>query len=144
MAGGTLAVVAGGGLLATAAGAGIQGVRLSAELLGKEDTIFQSAKLIVTAKNVFLAQDETELVDSIYEQYVDRLRSIGRDLVDYELEADVAKSEDKRELSAKIKRAEEAMGVMKIARRTLLKARDSGLPLTGRSAPPELTQGAED
>lgn len=120
MAGGTIAIVGGGAALGIGVGAGVGGAVSTAGLAGKKNTILQSAKLLVAVREIFL-NDEHDLIysNSIYEKYVQNIAEIEKGLVELKLQADVADSKKKRELRSKIKKAEESVEAMKIARKSL-------------------------
>lgn len=122
MAGGTIAIVGGGAVLGLGVGAGVGGAVGAAGLVGKKNTILQSAKLLVSVREIFL-NDEHDLVysNSIHEKYVQNIAEIEKGLVELRLQADVASSKDKRELKARIKKAEESVEAMKIARKSMVK-----------------------
>mgnify|MGYP003291051661 CR=1 FL=1 len=129
MAGGTIAIVGGGAILGLGVGAvGAAGV------LGKKNTILQSAKLMVSVREIFL-NDEHDLAysNTVYEQYVQNIMEIEKGLVELRLQYDIVKGKDKKLLKAKIKEAEESVEAMKIARKSMLKFQSSfetGLSLT--------------
>ena len=93
MAGGTMAIVGGGAILGLGVGA-----------------------------EIFL-NDEQDLAysNSVYEQYVNNIRSIDKNLVDLKLKADTADSKEKKLLKAEIKNAEESVNAMKIAMKSMKK-----------------------
>lgn len=126
MAGGTIAIVGGGAVLGIGAGLGIGGAVGVAGLLGKQNTILQSAKLLVSVREIFL-NDEHDVgySNSIYEQYVQNIMDIEKGVVELKLQADVADGKKKKELKAKIKNAEDSIKAMKIARKNLLKFKSS-------------------
>ena len=90
--------------------------------MGKKNTILQSAKLLVSVREIFL-NDEQDLAysNSVYEQYVNNIRSIDKNLVDLKLKADTADSKEKKLLKAEIKNAEESVNAMKIAMKSMKK-----------------------
>lgn len=122
MAGGTIAIVGGGAVLGLGVGAGVGGAVGAAGLVGKKNTILQSAKLLVSVREIFL-NDEHNLTysNSIYEKYVQNIAEIEKGLVELKLQADVANSKDKKELKARIKKAEESVEAMKVARKSMVK-----------------------
>jgi len=123
MAGGTAAIVGGGAILGLGVGAGVGGAVGAVGIIGKKSTIQQSAKLMVSVKEIFL-NDEHDLnySDTVYEQYVAKIAEIEKDLVELRLKADVASKEEKKKLKLEIKNAEESM---KIARKSMLKYNSS-------------------
>lgn len=120
MAGGTIAVVGGGAVLGIGVGAGAGAAVGAAGLLSKKNTILQSAKLIVSMREIFL-NDEHDLMYSeyIYEEYVKRISESEKELVDMKLRAEVAKSGQKKELTAQIKQAEKSLSAMKLAMKNM-------------------------
>lgn len=122
MAGGTMAIVGGGAILGLGVGAGVGGITASISLMGKKNTILQSAKLLVSVREIFL-NDEQDLAysNSVYEQYVNNIRSIEKNLVDLKLKADTVDSKEKKLLKAEIKNAEESVNAMKIAMKNMKK-----------------------
>ena len=122
MAGGTIAIVGGGAALGIGAGLGIGGAVGSTELLGKQNTVLQSAKLLVSVREIFLNDEhDIEYSDSVYEQYVQNIMDIEKSVVELRLEVDVANGKKKKEIQNKIKKAEESVEAMKIARKDLRK-----------------------
>lgn len=126
MAGGTIAIVGGGAILGLGVGAGVGGAVGAAGVLGKKNTILQSAKLMVSVREIFL-NDEHDLAYSttVYEQYVQNIMEIEKGLVDLRLQCDIAKGKEKKLLKAKIKEAEDSVEAMKIARKSMLKFQSS-------------------
>lgn len=93
-----------------------------AGLTGKKNIILQSAKLLVSVKEIFLNDEhDTVFSNSVYEKYVQNIMEIEKGLVELKLQADVAGSEEKKELKTRIKNAQESVEVMKVARKSLLK-----------------------
>jgi len=126
MAGGTAAIVGGGAVLGIGAGLGVGGAVGTAGLVGKQNTILQSAKLLVAVREIFLNDEhDTDYSDSVYEQYVQSILDIEKGLVELRLKAEVAKDKEKKELKRQIKNAEESVEAMKIARKSLLKFKSS-------------------
>ncbi|WP_333648665.1 hypothetical protein [Lacrimispora sp.] len=122
MAGGTIAVVGGGAVLGFGVGAGIGGAVGAVGLLGKQNTILQSAKLLVSVREIFLNDEhDTVYSNSVYEQYVQNIMDIEKGVVELKLQADVASGKEKKDLKNRIKKAEESAEAMKIARKSLSK-----------------------
>lgn len=91
-------------------------------LLGKQNTILQSAKLLVSVREIFLNDEhDTVYSNSVYEKYVQNIMDIEKGIVELRLQADVANGKEKKELKGKIKKAEESVEAMKIARKNLRK-----------------------
>lgn len=122
MAGGMIAIVGGGAILGIGVGAGIGGATGAISLMGKKNTILQSAKLMVSVREVFM-NDEKDLAysKSVYEKYVQNITEIEKGLIELRLKANVADSKEKKELKTKIKSAEESVHAMKIAMKTMNK-----------------------
>lgn len=122
MAGGTIAIVGGGAALGIGVGAGVGGVVGMAGLSGKKNVILQSAKLLVAVREIFL-NDEHDIAysDSVYEQYVNNIANIEKELVDLRLHADTADTEEKKKIREMIKRSEETVDAMKIAKKSMEK-----------------------
>lgn len=120
MAGGTMVIVGGSAVFGLGVGAGVGGAVGAAGLIGKRNTILQSAKLLVSVREIFL-NDEHDLVYSnrIYQEYVQKIAEIEKNLVELRLQADVADSKKKKELKDEIKKAEESVEAMKIARKSM-------------------------
>jgi hypothetical protein len=126
MLGGTAVIVGGGVALGIGAGLGVGGAVGAAGLIGKQNTILQSAKLLVSVREIFLNDEhDTEYSDTIYEQYVQSIKDIENGLTELRLKADVANGKEKKELKRQIKNAEESVEAMKIARKNLLKFKSS-------------------
>ncbi len=122
MAGGLMSLVGGGAVLGIGAGLGIGGSIGASEILRKENTILQSAKLLVSVREIFLNDEhDLEYSKSVYEQYVQNIMDIEKGLVELKLKADIANKEEKKKLEFKIKNAEESVNAMKIARTSLNK-----------------------
>lgn len=126
VAGGTMAIVGGGAVLGLGVGAGISGAVGSVGVLGKKDTILQSAKLMVSVQEIFLNDEhDIEYADTVYQQYVQHIADIEKSLVELRLKADTNDKEDKKQLKKQIKNTEEAVQVMKIAMKSMGKFNNS-------------------
>jgi hypothetical protein len=126
MLGGTAVIVGGGAALGIGAGLGVGGAVGAAGLIGKQNTILQSAKLLVSVREIFLNDEhDTEYSNTVYEQYVQNIMDIEKGLVELRLKADVSDGKEKKELKRQIKNAEESVEAMKIARKNLLKFKSS-------------------
>ncbi len=120
MAGGTMAIVGGGAVLGLGMGAGVGGTVGAAGLLGKKDTILQSAKLMVSVREIFLNDEhDIEYSNTIYEQYVQNIADIEKGLVDLKLKADVADKEEKKRLKQQINDTEKSVQAMRIAMKSM-------------------------
>ena len=126
MLGGTAVIVGGGAALGIGAGLGVGGAVGAAGLISKQNTILQSAKLLVSVREIFLNDEhDTEYSNTVYEQYVQNIRNIENGLTELRLKADVADGKEKKELKRQIKNSEESVEAMKIARKNLLKFKSS-------------------
>ena len=126
MLGGTIAIVGGGAALGLGVGAGVGGAVGSAGLLGKKNTIMQSAKLLTSVREIFLNDEhDVGFSSSVYEQYLQNITEIEKGLVELKLKKDVAKGKEKKELAETIKKAEESVEAMKVARKSMLKFNSS-------------------
>lgn len=122
MIGGTVAIVGGGAILGAGVGAGVGGLVGSKALIGKQTTILQSAKLLVSIREIFL-NDEHDLAysTSVYEKYLENIIIIEKELIMLRLKADEANKEEKKEIEKNIKEAEDSVKAMKIARNDMRK-----------------------
>lgn len=126
MFGGTIAIVGGGTVLGLGVGAGVGGAVASASLVGKENTIMQSAKLLTSVREIFLNDEhDIEFSNSVYEQYIQNITEIEKGLIELRLKHDVAKGKEKKEIAEAIKKAEESVQAMKVARKSMLKYNSS-------------------
>ncbi|MBE6666593.1 MAG: hypothetical protein E7603_10365 [Ruminococcaceae bacterium] len=129
MMGGTIAIVGGGAALGLGVGAGVGGAVGASALLGKKYTIMQSAKLLVSVREIFLNDEhDLEYSNTIYEQYVKNIAQIEKELVELRLQAAVAdktKKEELKELKDKIKKSEESVDAMKIAMKNMYRFKSS-------------------
>ena len=90
MLGGTIAIVGGGAALGIGVGAGVGGAVGSAGLLGKKNTIMQSAKLLTSVREIFLNDEhDVEFSNSVYEQYLQNITEVEKGLVELRLKKDV-------------------------------------------------------
>ena len=126
MLGGTIAIVGGGAALGIGVGAGVGGAVGSAGLLGKKNTIMQSAKLLTSVREIFLNDEhDVEFSNSVYEQYLQNITEVEKGLVELRLKKDVAKGKEKKNIAESIKKAEESVEAMKVARKNMLKYNSS-------------------
>ena len=120
IAGGIATIVGGGAVLGMAAGAGIGSAVRNIGLIGKQNTILQSAKLLVSVREIFLNDEhDTVYSNSVFEKYVQNIMDIEKELVELKLQADVADNKEKKELIQTIKNAEDTVEAMKIAMKSL-------------------------
>ena len=126
MLGGTIAIVGGGAALGIGVGAGVGGAVGSAGLLSKKNTIMQSAKLLTSVREIFLNDEhDVEFSNSVYEQYLQNITEVEKGLVELRLKKDVAKDKEKKTIAESIKKAEESVEAMKVARKNMLKYNSS-------------------
>ena len=126
MLGGTITIVGGGAALGIGVGAGVGGAVASAGLLGKKNTIMQSAKLLTSVREIFLNDEhDVEFSNSVYEQYLKNIAEIEKGLVELRLKQDVATGKEKRAIAENIKKAEKSVEAMKVARKSMLKYNSS-------------------
>lgn len=126
MLGGTIAIVGGGAALGIGVGAGVGSAVGSAGLVGKKNTIMQSAKLLTSVREIFLNDEhDIEFSNSVYEQYLQNITEIEKGLVELRLKMDVAKGKEKKEIAETIKKAEESVEAMKVARKNMLRFNSS-------------------
>jgi len=122
MAGGMATIVGGGVMLGIGVGAGVGGAVGTAGLFGKQNTIMQSAKLLVSIREIFLNDEhDTVYSNSVYEKFVQNIMDIEKGIVELKLHADDAKGIKKKELKGKIRKAEKSVEAMKIAKKSLRK-----------------------
>ena len=122
MTGGTIAIVGGGAILGGSIGVGVGGTEGAISLMGKKYVILQSAKLIVSVREVFLNDEkDVKYSNTVYKKYVQNICDIEKGLVELRLKAKVADSKEKKKLTAEIKSIQESLKVMKIAMRSLKK-----------------------
>lgn len=114
MTGSTIAIVGGGAVLGLCVGACTGGAVAAVSLLGKQNTIVQSAKFLVAVREIFLNDEhDTFYSNSVYEKYVQNIMDIEKGIVELRLQADVAKGKEKKALQHQIKSGEEAVEAMK-------------------------------
>ena len=126
MAGGTMAIVGGGAVLGLGVGAGIGGALGATGVLGKKDAILQSAKLMVSVREIFLNDEhDMEYSNTVYEQYVQNITDIEKGLVELRLKANVVDKEERKQITTQIKNTEKAVKAMKIAMKSMNKFNSS-------------------
>lgn len=126
MAGGTMAIVGGSAILGFGVGAGVGGTVGAIGVMGEKQTILQSAKLMVSVREIFLNDEhDIQYSNTVYEQYVQNIANIEKGLVDLKLQENVANKEDKKQLKLQIKNAEESVKAMKIAMKSMKKFKSS-------------------
>lgn len=120
MAGGTMFIVGGGTILGVGVGAGVgagaRGVVSYVKQMGKKNVILQSAKLIVSVREIYLNDEkDIEYADSVYKQFVNNITEIDKEILDLESKEMNASKEEKKEIKNQIKNLKESVVVMKIA-----------------------------
>lgn len=122
MTGGTIVIVGGGALLGVGVGSSVGGAVGVFGLLGKKNTIKQSAKLLVSIREIFL-NDEHDLAysNTIYEQYVNKIMEIEKSIVELNMRVSDLSGEEKKQLQKKIKNADDSVKAMKIAKKSMKK-----------------------
>lgn len=122
MAGGTMAIVGGSAILGIGVGAGIGGTVSAVGILGEKQTILQSAKLMVSVREIFLNDEhDIQYSNTVYEQYVQNIANIEKKLVELKLQEEVAGKDEKKSLKLQIKNAEASVDAMKIAMKSMNK-----------------------
>ena len=126
MAGGTAAIVGGSAILGLSVGAGAGCTAGAVSLMGEKQTIAQSAKLMVSVREIFLNDEhDIEFSDSVFEQYVGNIEQLEKKLVELKLKADLASKEEKKQLKSEIKNLEDSVKAMKIAMKSMNKFKSS-------------------
>lgn len=122
MSGGIATIVGGGAILGLGVGAGVGNTVGAVSLMGKKNTILQSAKLIVSVREIFLNDErDIEYSNTVYEKYVQNIADIEKGLIELQLKANVADNKQKKKLKAEIKSAEDTVKAMKIAMKSMNK-----------------------
>ena len=82
----------------------------------------QSAKLMVAVREIFL-NDEHDLdySNSVYEQYVNNIELVQKQLGDLQRKENVSSKEEKKQLKIEIKNTEESINAMMIAMKSMRK-----------------------
>lgn len=127
MAGGTLVIVGGGAVLGASLGAGAGGIVMATSIINEEQTILQSAKLLVSFREIFL-NDEHDIAysNSIYEQYVKTIIELEKNLAKLKIEADDTNDkEERKKLKAEAQELEKSIKAMKIARKNMNRFKSS-------------------
>ena len=121
-----MAIAGGGAVLGLGVGAGVGGAVGAAGILGKKDMILQSAKLMVSVREIFLNDEhDIEYSNTVYEQYVQNIADIEKGLVELRLKANVVDKEEKKQITTQIKNTEKAVKAMKIAMKSMNKFNSS-------------------
>ena len=122
MSGGIATIVGGGAILGLGVGAGVGSTVGAVSLMGKKNTILQSAKLMVSVREIFLNDErDIEYSNTVYEKYVQNIADIEKGLIELQLKANVADNKQKKKLKAEIKSAEDTVKAIKIAMKSMNK-----------------------
>lgn len=114
MAGGALTIIGGGAVLGIGVGSGINGVLESEEQIVKQNLILQSAKLLVSLKEIFLSdENDLEYVYIVLNQYMLRMKELERNIHELNLEIKYNSEVNKKEYNSKILNYEESLEVMR-------------------------------
>ena len=126
MAGGTIAIVGGGATIGLGLGTGVTGAVNAAGLVGKDQTIAECAKMLVSFKEIFMNDEkDIDFADEVCDMYTDRIAEIEKGLIDLKLKTDIANGNEKKLLQSEIKRAKEVVPIMKKTRSTMLRFKSS-------------------
>ena len=86
----------------------------------------KETKINIDDKEIFLNDEhDVEFSNSVYERYLQNITDIEKGLVELRLKKDVATGKEKKAIAESIKKAEESVAVMKIARKSMLKFNSS-------------------
>jgi len=84
-----LAYLGGGAVLGIGVGAGAAGTVGAVSLVDKEQTMLQSAKLMVSLKEIFLNDEkDVDYSNTVYEQYVNSIKEIEHELIEMRYSTD--------------------------------------------------------
>lgn len=126
MAGGTAVIVGGGAVLGIGAGTGTAATAGTVSLMGKKQTIQQSAKLMVSVREIFLNDEkDIEYSDSVYEQYVNTIKEIEHELIEMRYSTDNYTADELETRKKQIKNCEDSVKVMQIAMKEMKKFNSS-------------------
>ena len=77
---------------------------------------------MVSIREIFLNEEkDIEYSDTVYEQYVNNIISLEKDLVEMKVKADTATQEVKKQMKQDIKNIEESIEAMRIAMKSMNK-----------------------
>ncbi len=126
MAGGTIAIVGGGATIGLGLGTSVTGAVNAAGLVGKDQTIAECAKMLVSFKEIFMNDEkDIDFANEVCDMYTDRIAEIEKGLIDLKLKTDIANGNEKKLLQSEIKRAKEVVPIMKKTRSTMLRFKSS-------------------
>lgn len=116
MAGGTVAIVGGGAILGAGAGTIVNAIGG----IGKDIAELQSAKLIVSMKEIFLNDEkDIEYSNIILKEYISNLSELEKKIVDLKLKENTANEEEKSKLKKEIEELEEIADTMGLAMKSM-------------------------
>lgn len=116
MAGGITAIVGGGALIGMGVGAGAGAAVGATGIAQKKNAVLQSAKLLVSVREVFLNDEhDAQYASYVYDEYVSMIAECEKALVDLKLKRDNAEKSEKSALDKQVKEAEDSISAMKIA-----------------------------
>jgi hypothetical protein len=122
MVGGAATIVCGGAMLGVGVGAGVGSAATAVGMRGKKNTILQSAKLLVSVREIFLNDEhDTVYSNTVFEKYVQNVKDVEQGIIELEHQASSASDKEKKELMGRIKEAKESVAAMKIAENSLRK-----------------------
>lgn len=82
--------------------------------------------MLTSVREIFLNDEhDVEFSNSVYEQYLQNITEIEKGLVELRLKKDVARGNEKKNIAGKIKKAEESVEAMKVARKSMLRYNSS-------------------
>lgn len=113
MAGGTMTVIGGGAALGIGLGSGVTGVVGTNEVIGRQNLVLQSAKLLVAIKEIFL-NDEMDIAFSneVQNRYSQQIIELKRNIEELKHELKYSKTVNKMDISVSIKNLKESLKVM--------------------------------
>lgn len=115
-------------MLGLGVGAAAGGATSAISILGKKNTILQSAKLMTSFREIFLNDEhDVEYSNTIYEQYVKSIEHVQIQLSNLQRKENVANKEEKKQLKLEIKNTEESLDAMMIAMKKYQSAFEIGL-----------------
>lgn len=116
MAGGITAIVGGGALIGMGVGAGAGAAVGATGIAQKKNAVLQSAKLLVSVREVFLNDEhDAQYASYVYDEYISMIAECEKALVDLKLKRDNAEKSEKAALDKQVKEAEASISAMKIA-----------------------------
>lgn len=115
-----MTIVGGGAVLSLGVSVGVSGTLETVGLIGKKNMICESAKLLVSVREIFLNDEhDIDFSNRIYEEYVQKIIEIEKGIVELKFQADEATGKEKKKQIAKIKKAEKSVEAMKAARKSM-------------------------